>query len=65
MTPRFLGLWTLPSGKSCDVTLKVPSFLSCVRDVPPTAYPQADLTHGRDVRRYLDLENQRRGKERA
>ena len=41
---RYLGSWALPSGNSADVYLDGAG-LSCVWDVPPPAWPAADLEH--------------------
>jgi hypothetical protein len=46
---RFLGSWALPSGNSCDVYWSAEGGLSCLWDVPPPAWPAADLEHWRTV----------------
>jgi hypothetical protein len=46
---RYLGSWTLPSGNSADVYWATDGGLSCLWDVPPPAWPQADLVHWRAV----------------
>jgi hypothetical protein len=46
---RYLGSWSLPSGNSADVYWSTDGGLSCLWDVPPPAWPAADLEHWKRV----------------
>jgi hypothetical protein len=43
MKRRYLGSWALPSGNSADVYWSTGGGVFCLWDVPPPAWPAADL----------------------